>query len=115
MSWLSDLANKAENFLNTLDSSAAEVLKSTDEHYYPGSDDHSDVVNKYDLPITIKPIEMLNITALQSVEEGSQCSTVNFTTRNNCSLDISRLNNEVYGNLENKIKVARKQLLWKRN
>ncbi|CAH8429094.1 unnamed protein product [Schistosoma turkestanicum] len=36
-SWLSDLANKAENFLNTLDNSAAEVFKPNEQqqHEYP--------------------------------------------------------------------------------
>ncbi|CAH8429426.1 unnamed protein product [Heterobilharzia americana] len=57
---------------------------------------------------------MLNITALQSVEEGSQCSTVNFTTRNNCSLDISRLNNEVYGESREQNKSCKKATIMEK-
>ncbi|CAH8824015.1 unnamed protein product [Trichobilharzia szidati] len=97
MSWLSDLASKAENFLNTLDHSAAEVLKANNNEHQPVDDDtnnyyhktnilstshdlHSNVQlssshhSRYDMPVTIKPVDMLEgiITGCQSFssEEG---------------------------------------------
>ncbi|VDQ14369.1 unnamed protein product [Trichobilharzia regenti] len=116
MSWLSDLASKAENFLNTLDHSAAEVLKSNDhqavdDNYYntnilsKSHDLHSNVQmsshSRYDMPVTIKPLDLLvegiTTTGCQSLLSsdggGENFSSVHFSASSNQSSDAFKYSN----------------------
>ncbi|CAH8429695.1 unnamed protein product [Schistosoma rodhaini] len=105
MSWLSDLANKAENFLNTLDNSAAEVFRSTnqqeflEEHisdnvdnnrtypietsfrYHTLTDSNQPnellINSRHDMPVTVIPLETSASTRFyQSLSESNNQRTL---------------------------------------
>lgn len=118
MSWLSNLANKAENFLNTLDNSAAEVFRSTDqqrfleEHISDYVDNTSNypietsfryhtltdsnqpnellINSRHDMPVTVKPLEMSATTSFyQSLSESNNQRTLVDTLNNNTLSELS--------------------------
>ncbi|CAH8429611.1 unnamed protein product [Schistosoma intercalatum] len=118
MSWLSNLANKAENFLNTLDNSAAEVFRSTDqqrfleEHISDYVDNTSNypietsfiyhtltdsnqpnellINSRHDMPVTVKPLEMSATASFyQSLSESNNQRTLVDTLNNNTLSELS--------------------------
>ncbi|RTG81959.1 uncharacterized protein DC041_0000535 [Schistosoma bovis] len=118
MSWLSNLANKAENFLNTLDNSAAEVFRSTDQqrfleehisdyvdntrnypietsfryHTLTDSNQPNELLinSRHDMPVTVKPLEMSATTSFyQPLSESNNQRTLVDTLNNNTLSELS--------------------------
>ncbi|KAH8855907.1 Golgin subfamily A member 5 [Schistosoma japonicum] len=136
MSWLTDLANKAENFLNTLDNSAAEVFKSNEQQQF--FEDHHTCVDvdsrhyiidtpyssnqpnqshsRYDLPVIVKPLEIIaptNFHHQESLSESNkyisqpmESNAVRTTPTTTGSISATRsglMNNNVHSELSSNV------------